>query len=197
VRPGAGIAALILGLSAACSASAQDKDDEGALSALRRTLELPGHRALMSEVADPGTTLAPFVTDGCSGGLSSTWAIVADVFPGFAEAHEGRPPWEDCCVAHDRLYHDAAGATATTTADESFDARLDADEALRTCVIAGGETRVEALAASYDVTPAQVRLAYSAIGDAMFNAVRFGGAPCSGLPWRWGFGYPGCFPALP
>lgn len=190
----AGIAALILALSAAGVAPAQDENEESALSALRRTLELPAHRALMSEVAAPGATPAPFVTDGCSGGLSSTWAVVADVFPGFAEAHEGRPPWEDCCVAHDRLYHNAAGATE---AEQSFDARLAADEALRACVIAGGETRVEALAARYEVTPEQVRLAYRAIGDAMFNAVRFGGAPCSGLPWRWGFGYPGCFPILP
>ncbi|MGI1663121.1 hypothetical protein ACRDNQ_12830 [Palleronia sp. KMU-117] len=197
MSPRAGIAALILALVAAGAAHAQDTDGDGALSALRRTLELPGHRALMSEIATPGATLAPFVTDGCSGGLSTTWAVVADIFPGFAEAHEGRPPWEDCCVAHDRLYHDAAKATATTGADESFDARLAADEALRACVVAGGEARVEALAARYEVAPEQVRLAYRAIGEAMFNAVRFGGAPCSGLPWRWGFGYPGCFPALP
>jgi hypothetical protein len=119
---------------------------------------------------------------------------VADLFPDFAEAHDGRPPWEDCCVAHDRRYHDAGGATEPS---QSYDARLAADETLRACVVAGAAGRLPALADRYDVSDDQVRAAYSAIGDAMFNAVRFGGGPCTGLPWRWGYGYPGCLPALP
>lgn len=160
---------------------------------LQKSVELPSHRSLLSVVNAPDSALAPFETDGCSGGLSTTWSVVADLFPGFADAHENRPPWEDCCVAHDRLYHDAAGAE---TAEESYDARLAADEELRACVVAGSGNRADKLAEIYDATPEQVTLAYRTIGDAMFNAVRFGGAPCSGLPWRWGFGYPGCIPLL-
>jgi hypothetical protein len=34
--------------------------------------------------------------------------------------------------------------------------------------------------------------AYAAIADAIFAAVRLGGAPCSGLSWRWGYGFPNC-----
>jgi hypothetical protein len=166
---------------------------DGALGALQRNVELPAHRGLMAVVADPETTLAPFVTDGCSGGLSATWEVVADLFPDFEGAHSREPPWEACCIAHDLLYHDASGSTSPAA---SFDARLAADEALRVCVVTNSQERIPDLADLYDVTAEQVRLAYGAIGDATFNAVRFGGAPCSGLPWRWGYGYPGCLPSL-
>jgi hypothetical protein len=168
--------------------------EDGALASLQRTVEMPGHDALMAVFADPASPLAPFATDGCSGGLSSTWRVVADLFPDFAEAHDCRPPWEDCCVAHDRRYHDAGGATL---AEDSYAARLAADGALRTCVVAGAATRLPALADRYEVSEDQVRAAYTTIGDAMFNAVRFGGGPCTGLPWRWGYGFPDCLPALP
>lgn len=166
---------------------------DGTLETLQRNVERPGHRGLMTVIADPETTLAPFVTDGCSGGLSATWKVVADLFPDFEDAHNREPPWQACCLAHDRLYHGAGGATAP---EASFDARLSADEALRVCVVANGKERIPDLANLYDVSAEQVRLAYGAIGDAMFNAVRFGGAPCSGLPWRWGYGYPGCLPSF-
>lgn len=168
--------------------------DDTVLSDLRRGLEMPAHRALMRVANDPAAALSPFATDGCSGGLSSTWSVVADLFPDFAEAHENRPPWEACCVVHDRRYHGAGGAR---TAGDSYDARLAADEDLRACVVAGGEDRVTALADHYEVSEDQVRLAYRMIGDAMFNAVRLGGGPCTGLSWRWGFGYPGCLSARP
>jgi hypothetical protein len=160
---------------------------------LRKSLEMPGHRSLQSVIADPESTLAPFETDGCSGGMSWSWRIVADVFPGFEAAQGAHPPWESCCVVHDRAYHDAGG---TREAEASFAARLAADEALRACVVSNGEQKLDELAAHYDVSPEQVRFAYSLISDAMFQSVRFGGGPCSGLPWRWGFGYPGCVPGL-
>jgi hypothetical protein len=166
----------------AAPAAAQD-------GALQRTLELPAHRLLMEVVAAPGTQLTPFVSDGCSGGLSSSWRVVADLVPGFAEAHQPAPPWESCCVAHDRAYHAAGGAR---TAEASYDARLEADTTLRTCVEATGQTRLADLAARYGGSETQVRRAYSAIAGGMFTAVRLGGGPCSGLPWAWGFGYPGC-----
>jgi hypothetical protein len=36
----------------------------------------------------------PFTTDGCSGGHSARWRF----FFGVA------PPWEGCCIEHDKLY---------------------------------------------------------------------------------------------
>lgn len=156
---------------------------------LQHWLELPAHRLLMGVVTAPGTALSPFVSDGCSGGLSSSWRVVADLVPGFAETHQAAPPWEACCFAHDRAYHAAGGAR---TAETSYSARLEADSALRACVIATGETRLADLATRYGGSETQVRRAYAAIAEAMFTAVRLGGGPCSGLPWAWGFGYPGC-----
>lgn len=154
---------------------------------LGRAVELPAHRALMAvrEGAEP----SPFETDGCSGGLSLGWTLVADTFPEFADAHQTAPPWEGCCVTHDRAYHSAGGAA---TADDSWQARVDADRALEACVLTTADGRADTLADVYGMTPDQVRGAYSTIAGAMFLAVRFGGGPCSGLPWRWGFGYPSC-----
>lgn len=154
-----------------------------------RPLEMPGHRALMA--ARTTAELTPFATDGCSGGLSSSWQLVADKFPDFAAIHQDRPPWESCCITHDRAYHNAGGARQ---ADGSYDARLHADEELRLCVISSADIRKDELATLYDVTPQAVQSAYETIAAAMYLAVRFGGGPCSGLPWRWGFGYPSCTP---
>lgn len=77
-------------------------------------------------------------------------------------------PFEVCCVAHDRAYH-AGGGEATPRG--GYMARLGADRRLRACVAdTGGQ----------------------AVAEAMFGAVRLGGGPCSGLPWRWGYGRPDC-----
>lgn len=168
--------------------------EDGATSAVQRGLEMPAHRSLQSVMSAPGGDLAPFETDGCSGGISWSWRVVADLFPDFEAAQGATPPWEQCCVVHDRAYHNAAGAK---TATQSFNARLSADQALQACVTEQGESQVQDLAARYDVTDDTIRLAYDTIAASMFNAVRFGGGPCSGLPWRWGFGYPGCVPGFP
>ncbi|KIC40346.1 hypothetical protein RA27_14720 [Ruegeria sp. ANG-R] len=152
-----------------------------------RSVEIPAHRALMAAVGN--ADLTPFETDGCSGGLSSSWRLVAQTFPDFSLLYEAHPPWEYCCVTHDRAYHDAGGASQ---ADASFDARLAADDKLRACVKAHGETHAVEYAKRYDMTPDQIISVHSITSEAMYMAVRFGGGPCSGLPWRWGFGYPGC-----
>lgn len=155
----------------------------------RRQIELPAHRSLMTTAK--GAELAPFETDGCSGGLSLAWRSVAGAFPGFHEVHEEAPPWEACCVIHDRAYHDASGAE---TAEGSFSARLAADEALRACVMSEGPKRRDFLALEYGVAPESIDRAYSSVAEAMFVAVRFGGGPCTRLPWRWGYGFPNCPP---
>jgi len=151
----------------------------------RPNVEMAGHRRLMRVMEGAGHRPAPFATDGCSGGLSLAWEAVAQTVPPFAEIHAARPPWEPCCVTHDRAYHDAGGAR---TPRASQRARRAADAALRACVRATGARRSAGLSVAYGVSAEQVAAAYALIADAMFAAVRLGGGPCSGLPWRWGYG---------
>ncbi|MCP4386188.1 MAG: hypothetical protein GY798_33070 [Hyphomicrobiales bacterium] len=137
-----------------------------------------------------GAVLVPYVTDGCSGGLSAGWAFAARALPGLAEQHGENPPWESCCVTHDRAYH--SGGSPDGDADASFAARRAADVEMWQCVIGVGETRAASLMDEYGLSRDAVALLYRGIGDAMYRAVRLGGAPCSPLPWRWGFGWPRC-----
>ena len=185
--PAAALLALLVSLEAPTSVVAEPV--EGQDPATRSSIEMAGHRRLSRVMAEAGYRATPFVTDGCSGGLSLAWGAVANYLPPLAGVHDEYPPWEACCVTHDRAYHVAGGAR---TAQESYRARLSADEALRDCVLDTGVLRSPQLVETYDVTDAQVAAAYALIADAMFNAVRLGGGPCSALPWRWGYGYPGC-----
>lgn len=155
-----------------------------------RSVELPSHRWLETVRAAPGTELAPFTTDGCSGGMSSLWSFVAEQYPAFAAAHGGVPPWEECCVTHDRAYHDAG---ASSDPGDSYEARLAADRVLEACVAATHSAQDQILILDFEMSSEQVKATYRAIGAAMFQAVRLGGGPCSGLPWRWGYGYPQCW----
>ncbi|MEQ9693274.1 hypothetical protein [Shimia sp. SDUM112013] len=150
-------------------------------------LELRNH-AKLAEVRK-GAELAPFTTDGCSGGMSATWSLVARMFPDFEDIHLETPPWQGCCVTHDRAYH---LGNADPAPEASFAARLAADEALAACVTAVAEDRRAVLQSEYGMSDAQIDMAYRLIGSAMYDAVRFGGGPCSGLPWRWGYGWPQC-----
>lgn len=152
-------------------------------------IELAAHAALQRIVIEADEPLAPFETDGCSGGLSGSWRIVAESFPEFSAMHGETPPWEACCVTHDHAYH-AGGYESSPEAGHA--SRLAADDALRRCVRDLGEERKEAVANHYDTTPEEAERAYRTIGEAMFLAVRFGGGPCSGLPWRWGYGSRQC-----
>jgi hypothetical protein len=136
-------------------------------------IERSGHAALTR--ARHGAQLAPFETDGCSGGLSAVWRLVAESAPAFAVRWGAKPPWEHCCVAHDRLYH--AGGSGDPA--QGYAERLAADEALRVCV-------------AQELEGSDLEPAAGAIAETMFVAVRLGGGPCSGLPWRWGYGWPGC-----
>lgn len=149
------------------------------------------HRGLIAVMQRPDTRLAPFTTDGCSGGMTQVWESVAAISEGFVERHGEHPPWEDCCVTHDRAYHDAGGADDALSSQR---ARLRADRELKDCVVATGAHQVERLQRRYGVTSKQVLTLYGLIGENMYHAVRLGGAPCSGLSWRWGYGYPQCSP---
>lgn len=160
------------------------------MDATERWMELGLHERLVQRKLAPGTRLAAFTTDGCSGGLSAGWEYLSGRLPSFRAHHGDRPPWEDCCVAHDRLYH-VAGARESTPA-ESFDARKEADLALRTCVMETGVRRAPGLTAEYGLSTGQVAVLYETVADLMYRSVRIGGVPCSGLPWRWGYGWPEC-----
>lgn len=139
--------------------------------------------------ADP-EALVPFTTDGCSGGMSAAWGAMARTFPWFARVFEHEAPWHDCCVAHDRAYHQGGEDAA---AEAGFRARLEADEELRMCVQSVADAQSDALALQYDSTSEDVVAAIYFVADRMYDAVRVGGLPCSGLPWRWGYGWPQCF----
>lgn len=186
------LALILLALVAGPSAGVAN-EAETTTSGLIRSAELPSHRFLMNLLNEEDTALADFTTDGCSGGMSAGWALVAEDFPDLTRTEDGTLPWRQCCVTHDRAYHNAGGAT---DADASFDARLAADEALRACVEATGEARKAEVMERYGMTQSQAETGYRLLARAMYNAVRLGGAPCSGLPWRWGYGYPKCWAPL-
>lgn len=90
-------------------------------------------------------TMQPFSTDGCS------------MFPD--RALIGEADWCRCCVAHDLAYW--RGGTA--------EARLQADQALRSCV--------------------QKASGSEALAELMFEGVRAGGGPYFYTPYRWGYGW--------
>jgi hypothetical protein len=58
--------------------------------------------------------------------------------------------------------------------------------------LVSGEARKQLLAAEYGLSGDQVSFLYRSIADAMYRAVRLGGKSCTGMPWRWGFGWPMC-----
>ena len=146
---------------------------------LSRAVEMPSHNWLAKIRAHPDTVLAPFTTDGCSGGMSSLWVFTAERYPAFAEAHEGAPPWEACCITHDHAYH--SGGTDPDP-EASYSARIEADRELQRCVSATASERDDILEEHYGLSETQVRDIYQAIALAMFQAVRLGGGPCTGLP---------------
>ncbi len=182
-------ALLLLGLSTPGYAKEQ-ATSATLLDELEHTLELGRHERLAKEKQNPDQQLSAFTTDGCSGGLSVGWNYLSEKIEFLKTVHGDLPPWQSCCVSHDRLYH-AAGDRALS-AEMSFEARRQADEELRSCVLDTGVSRAPELAEQYGLSVEEVGNIYQVIGDLMYRAVRIGGVPCSGLPWRWGYGWPEC-----
>jgi hypothetical protein len=172
------------------SGAEQQGESRSTMDNLERTLELDRHRQLLTIKSAPDSMLTEFTTDGCSGGLSVGWTNLAKKIEHLQSVHGDKPPWESCCVDHDKLYHQAG--IRETPAVESFELRREADRALRMCVRQTGITRVPELSAEYDLSAQEIEFLYGAISDLMYHAVRIGGIPCSGLPWRWGYGWPEC-----
>lgn len=163
---------------------------ESMLDDLERSLEMGRHERLVAEKLNPEHQLSAFTTDGCSGGLSVGWNYLAQKIEFLKVVHGDLPPWESCCISHDILYHTAGDRDIS--AEMSFKARRQADEVLRTCVIDTGLSRAPELSEQYGLSVEEIGQVYRVIGDLMYRAVRIGGVPCSGLPWRWGYGWPEC-----
>jgi hypothetical protein len=153
-------------------------------------LELGLQQQFQDRISSADSTLAEFTTDGCSGGLSVGWDYFAQELGFFRERHGTKPPWASCCVEHDRSYHSGGGAGLT--AAQSFTAREQADEELRVCVLSTATERGDSLQADYDLSAKQTAVLYETIADSMHLAVRLGGMPCTGLSWRWGYGWSDC-----
>lgn len=163
---------------------------ESGIETLERQLEMKRHEQLVALKARPESVLAEFTTDGCSGGLSAGWEYLAGKIRQFHTMHGTQPAWESCCVTHDRAYH--TGGPAKITAAESFKARRKADLALKDCVLETGLKRIPQLSNEYNISSRDVEILYTAIAALMYRSVRIGGMPCTGLPWRWGYGWPEC-----
>ena len=181
----------LLFFSVCSSAQGEEQTTSSSLiDDLERSLELGRHERLLKQKQNPDHRLSDFTTDGCSGGLSVGWQHLSEKIEFLKTVHGELPPWESCCVSHDRLYHEAGARTVS--AETSFEARRKADEDLRGCVLDTGIHRASELSAQYGLTVDEVGQVYEVIGDLMYRAVRIGGVPCSGLPWRWGYGWPEC-----
>ena len=129
--------------------------------------------------------IAPFTTDGCSGDQSQNWELLAKTLPGFKQQFGDKPPWEPCCVIHDKAYW--RGET-----EDGYTKRKQADDELRQCVVATGIRLAPQLSLKYSVSEAEIRELFLLTSELMYQAVRLGGLPCSLLPWRWGYGWPNC-----
>ena len=163
---------------------------ETRIDVLERQLEMGRHEQLTALKARAGSVLAEFTTDGCSGGLSIGWEYLAHKIKDFQTSHGNEPPWQSCCISHDREYH--TGGLRETIAENSFQARKEADMALKDCVLQIGLKRGPELRTEYNISPRELEIIYTGIADLMYRSVRIGGMPCTGLPWRWGYGWPEC-----
>ena len=168
----------LAGLLMTSLVQAQSWTDEGA-----REFEELRLRQLQT-VQDAGT-IAAFSSDGCSGGQSKRWGFLAQALPEFGNRFGNNPPWESCCVAHDKVYWSGSAA-------EGYTKRKRADEELRQCVIATGTELTPTISSEYALSEQKVQQAFLVAADLMYRAVRLGGQPCSLLPWRWGYGFDNC-----
>lgn len=126
-----------------------------------------------------------FRSDGCSGGLSDSWKTLARAWPEWARSIGEAPPWESCCIAHDRDYWRGESING-------FEKRLQADLELRQCVEQSGQEQSADIARRLGIPQADVVEVFNLTAELMFHAVRIGGGPCTGLAWRWGHGWPPC-----
>lgn len=75
---------------------------------------------------------------------------------------------------------------------ESYALREKADDELRACVLSTVTGRSVQLQSQYGFSENQLTALYKTIASSMHTAVRLCGMPCTGLSWRWGYGWPEC-----
>lgn len=148
-------------------------------------LENQQMRLLAEQQSKPGVVIDPFHSDGCSGGMTKAWKELARSSPGFAGVAGNNPPWEFCCVEHDSKYWRGAS-------ENGYEKRKQADRELRACVIQSAIDQGDEWAKNLGLSKQEVIEITNITADLMYQAVRLGGAPCTGLPWRWGHGWPEC-----
>ena len=158
---------------------------EQRLDQIQKDLEVTRYQSLARIQADPRNRLATFTTDGCSGGLSDGWRFLARALPVFKQKFGDKPPYEGCCVDHDRAYW--RGET-----QQGYAKRLQADNVLQRCVAEYGKTHREEFAREFHLSPDTIETNFNIVAALMYRAVRVGGAPCTPFPWRWGYGWPHC-----
>jgi len=150
-----------------------------------RLIEEANMERLHRQQMRPGVVIDEFNSDGCSGGLSDGWKSLARLWPEMAQALGEQPPWEACCVAHDRAYWRGESI-------DGFDKRLRADTNLSQCVERSGKQQADAIAQRLGLPREEIEEIFHLTAELMFQAVRLGGGPCTGLEWRWGHGWPPC-----
>lgn len=159
--------------------------DTHPLLKIERDLEDQYLSRLAQVQANPQNKLAPFTTDGCSGGLSEGWSTLSKIFPAFKAKFGDAPPYESCCVVHDRDYW--RGET-----EQGYAKRLQSDETLRACVIDYGKQHRSEFAREFSLSEDTIEKNFTITANLMFHTIRLGGKPCSYLPWRWGYGWANC-----
>ena len=159
--------------------------DANPLDEAARLVEEAAMERLHAQQTRPGVTIDSFHSDGCSGGLSDSWKTLARIWPEWARSIGKTPPWESCCVTHDRAYWRGESI-------DGFERRLQADLDLRLCVEQSGDEQSADIARRLGINEADVVEVFYLTADLMFHAVRIGGGPCTGLVWRWGHGWPPC-----
>ena len=161
------------------------EEQENVISKLEREHEDWTMQLLAKIQARPDAKMIKFESDGCSGGLSAGWNSFAKVFPAFKKDYGDRPPWEYCCVTHDKDYW--MGET-----ENGYEKRLKSDLVLKQCVIDWGKVNSEQVAKKLNKSAKKIEAQVNITAELMFNVIRVGGKPCSFLPWRWGYGWPHC-----
>jgi hypothetical protein len=175
---------------AAADKAPADASSQEMIIRIERRLELERHAMLLERIRQPDTRLNDFTTDGCSGGMSAGWQLLAEKIPRFHASYGDHPPWEACCETHDRAYH--RGGKDADDPLQSFTTRRRADLALRQCVITVGRADSPLQSKKFNISKDEILRLYTIAAELMFRAVRIGGMPCTALPWRWGYGWPQC-----
>ena len=133
------------------------------------------------------TPLNEFTSDGCSGNVSLLWTqavnTLSDVFPKIDKnyADVQNIPFESACMDHDKLYYLGVGG---------YKGRLIADNMLREAILTYALENTEEIKAriGYETDETAIFL-YESIAEFVYRGVRIGGAPCTGEPYAWGYGY--------